>query len=72
MSCRRARGSPLHFSARAALDEICSIKEKGGEIALVIADQRMPEMTGRDLLGRVRSIMPMAKRALLVDWGDPD
>ena len=61
-----------HFSARTALDEICAIKEKGGEIALVIADQRMPEMTGRDLLGRVRSIMPMAKRALLVDWGDRD
>ena len=27
-------------------------------------------MTGRDFLGRVRAIMPMAKRALLVDWGD--
>ena len=61
-----------HLSARAALDEVCAIKEKGGEIALVIADQRMPEMTGRDFLGRVRSIMPMAKRALLVDWGDRD
>src|SRR5262245_12802339 len=35
-------------------------------------DQRMPEMTGRDFLGQVRSIMPMAKRALLVDWGDRD
>ena len=61
-----------HQSARTALDDICAIKEKGGEIALVIADQRMPEMTGRDFLGRVRSIMPMAKRALLVDWGDHD
>jgi thioredoxin reductase (NADPH) len=61
-----------HLSARAALDEVCAIKEKGGEIALVIADQRMPEMTGRDFLGQVRSIMPMAKRALLVDWGDRD
>jgi CheY-like chemotaxis protein len=61
-----------HRSARTALDDICAIKEKGGEIALVIADQRMPEMTGRDFLARVRSIMPMAKRALLVDWGDHD
>jgi thioredoxin reductase (NADPH) len=59
-----------HLSARTALDEIFTIKEKGEEIALVIADQRMPEMTGRDFLGRVRVIMPMAKRALLVDWGD--
>ncbi len=61
-----------HLSARAALDAICAIKENGEEIALVIADQRMPEMTGRDFLGRVRSIVPMAKRALLVGWGDHD
>jgi len=61
-----------YLSARAALEEICAIKEKGEEIALVIADQRMPEMLGRDFLGRVRSIMPMAKRALMVDWGDRD
>jgi len=61
-----------YLSARAALDVICAIKEKGEEIALVIADQRMPEIPGRDFLGRVRSIMPMAKRALMVDWGDRD
>ena len=48
------------------------IKKEEEEIALVIADQRMPEMTGRDFLGRVRSIVPMAKRALLVGWGDHD
>ena len=61
-----------HLAAGAALEEVCSIKEKEEEIALVIADQRMPEMTGRDFLARVRSIMPMAKRALMVDWGDRD
>jgi thioredoxin reductase (NADPH) len=61
-----------HLSARAALEAVCSIKENGEEIALVIADQRMPEIPGRDFLGRVRSIMPMAKRALMVDWGDRD
>ena len=61
-----------HLAAGAALEAVCSIKEKEEEIALVIADQRMPGMTGRDFLGRVRSIMPMAKRALMVDWGDRD
>ena len=61
-----------HLSARAALDAISAMKESGEEIALVIADQRMPEMTGRELLGRARSITPMAKRALLVGWGDRD
>ena len=61
-----------YLSAHAALDAICIIKEEEEEITLVIADQRMPEMTGRNFLGRVRSIVPTAKRALLVDWGDHD
>jgi thioredoxin reductase (NADPH) len=59
-----------HLSAPAALDAVSKIKKDGEEIALVIADQWMPEMTGNELLGRVHSIEPMAKRALLVAWGD--
>lgn len=59
-----------HLSARAALDAVTKIKEDGEEIALVIADQWMPEMTGTEFLGRMRSSEPTAKRALLVAWGD--
>jgi thioredoxin reductase (NADPH) len=59
-----------HLSARSALDAIAKIKDENEDIALVIADQRMPEMEGRDFLGKVRSIVPTAKRALLVSWGD--
>jgi|SRR5579884_495835 len=59
-----------HLSARQALDAVRSIKESGEELALVIADQWMPEMTGSEFLGHVRSIEPTAKRALLVAWGD--
>lgn len=59
-----------YLSANAALDAIAKIKDANEDIALVIADQRMPGMEGRDFLGRVRSIMPTAKRALLVGWGD--
>jgi thioredoxin reductase (NADPH) len=59
-----------YLSASAALDAIEKIKDENEDIALVIADQRMPEMEGRDFLGRVRSIVPTAKRALLVGWGD--
>ena len=59
-----------HLSAATALDAVSKIKEDGEEIALVIADQWMPEMTGNEFLGRVHSIEPMAKRALLVAWGD--
>lgn len=59
-----------YLSGRAALDAMSKIKQEGEEIALVIADQWMPEMTGNELLGRVHSIDPTAKRALLVSWGD--
>ena len=61
-----------HLSARSALEAIRKMKKVDEEIALVIADQRMPEMPGREFLGQVRSIVPTAKRALLVDWGDRD
>src|SRR5262245_5130656 len=54
----------------AALAGVRKSQEENEEIALVIAAQRMPEMTGREFLSRVRSIVPTAKRALLVDWGD--
>jgi thioredoxin reductase (NADPH) len=59
-----------YLSTRAAFEAITKIKEEKEDIALVIADQRMPEMTGREFLGQVRSVVPTAKRALIVDWGD--
>lgn len=59
-----------HLSARSALDAISRHKADGDEIALVIADQWMPGMTGNEFLGQVRNIEPTAKRALLVCWGD--
>lgn len=59
-----------HLSPRAALDAVQRHKADGEEIALVIADQWMPEMTGNEFLGEVRMIEPTAKRALIVSWGD--
>src|SRR4051794_24788566 len=59
-----------HFSARAALEDLQRLIDEGEEIALVIADQWMPEMTGLELLGRVRDLARTAKRALLIAWGD--
>jgi len=38
-----------HLSPSAALKAICKIKEDNEEIALVIADQRMPEPSGERL-----------------------
>jgi thioredoxin reductase (NADPH) len=59
-----------HPGARAALDDLERVKAAGDEVALIIADQLMPEMTGVDLLGRAHEIDRTAKRALLVAWGD--
>jgi thioredoxin reductase (NADPH) len=59
-----------HLSPHAALDAIARLKADDEEIALVIADQWMPEMNGNEFLGKVRELEPTAKRALLVSWGD--
>jgi thioredoxin reductase (NADPH) len=59
-----------HLSAQSALDAVSRLKTDGEEIALVIADQWMPDMTGNEFLGRVHTVEPTAKRALLVSWGD--
>lgn len=57
-------------SGSAALDELRRLHSAGQEVALVIADQWMPGVTGTEVLSRVREIDPDTKRALLVDWGD--
>jgi thioredoxin reductase (NADPH) len=59
-----------HLTAHSALDAVSRHKADGEEIALVIADQWMPEMNGNEFLGQVRAIEPTAKRALIVSWGD--
>jgi thioredoxin reductase (NADPH) len=70
----RRYGSDYHvlgqLSARAALEALTHAHDAGEDVALVIADQWMPEMTGRELLLRVHALHPDAQRALLVGWGD--
>src|SRR4029079_18198916 len=59
-----------HASAGAALEELAAVRDAGESVALIIADQWMPELPGVELLGRAREIDPEAKRALLVAWDD--
>jgi thioredoxin reductase (NADPH) len=59
-----------YLTARGALDDVAQLTSRGEDVALVIADQWMPEMSGRELLGRIHALEPLAKRALLVPWGD--
>jgi thioredoxin reductase (NADPH) len=46
------------------------IQADGGQVALVLADQWMPSMTGVAFLARAQGLHPAARRALLIDWGD--
>ena len=46
------------------------MQQAGDRVAVVLADQWMPGLTGPELLGRVPDLHPQAKRALLVGWGD--
>jgi thioredoxin reductase (NADPH) len=59
-------------SVSVALDLVRNWRDAGAKVALVLADKNMPEMNGTDFLGEVRLIDPLAKRVMLVDWGDPE
>ena len=56
-------------SSHAALALLERMREAGDEVAVVLADLWMPELGGGELLARVRSIYPQARRALLIEWG---
>jgi thioredoxin reductase (NADPH) len=60
------------LSPRTALDDLAHRKAAGDELALVIADQWMPAMTGSEMLSRVRDLDRAARRSLLVGWGDAE
>jgi thioredoxin reductase (NADPH) len=57
-------------SGAAALGVVEQVRARGGQVALVLADQWMPDMTGIELLTKVHGLEPAAKRALLTGWGD--
>jgi thioredoxin reductase (NADPH) len=53
-----------------ALELLTEMRRRGENLALVIADQRMPGMEGTDLLVKARQIYPDAKRVLLTAYAD--
>jgi thioredoxin reductase (NADPH) len=57
-------------SGAAALGALEQVKARGGTVALVLADMWMPDMSGIELLTKVHTLDPAAKRALLTGWGD--
>jgi CheY-like chemotaxis protein len=46
------------------------LKVDAEQLALVLADQWMPSMTGVAFLGHARRLHPGAQRVLLTNWGD--
>jgi thioredoxin reductase (NADPH) len=59
-----------HLSAKTAIEHLRGMQAGREQVALVIADLWMPEMTGIEMLDRAHEIYPSAQRALLVEWGD--
>jgi thioredoxin reductase (NADPH) len=59
----------FELSAHRALAVLEDLSAKDRRLAMVLADQWMPDMTGVELLARVKELYPSAKRALLVPWG---
>src|SRR4051812_46395811 len=52
-------------SGREALETLGEVRRRGDQVALLVADQRMPGMSGTDYLVEARKIVPEAKRVLL-------
>ncbi len=59
-------------SGQEALDAARELKRRGTPVALFLVDQRMPMMTGTQLLSELRKLFPDAKRVLLTAYADTD
>lgn len=57
-------------SGAAALEVAQQLRLRGATIALLLADQRMPAMSGVEFLERASEVFPTAKRALLTAYAD--
>jgi thioredoxin reductase (NADPH) len=55
-----------------ALSALEELKGRGETVAVLVADQRMPEMTGTEFLQHSRDLYPDAKRVLLTAYADTE
>src|SRR5262249_37408061 len=72
----RGFGGP-HRGVRAGagadgLELLKQVRARGEQIALLVADQRMPGLSGTDYLVQAREIVPEAKRVLLTAYADTE
>src|SRR5919205_628077 len=59
-------------SAGEALEALKEIKLRGGRVAVLLADYRMPQMNGIEFLEQAMDLFPNARRALLTAYADTD
>ncbi len=59
-------------SGQAALDTCTQLKERGDAVALIVSDQRMPGMSGVEMLEQVQGTYPRARRVLLTAYADTE
>jgi thioredoxin reductase (NADPH) len=59
-------------SGAAALDALKELKLRDEQVGLLLADQRMPGMTGVEFLEQSRNLYPKARRVLLTAYADTD
>jgi thioredoxin reductase (NADPH) len=59
-------------SGAEALDILRELRTRGEQAALLVADQRMPGMSGTEYLIEARTLVPGAKRVLLTAYADTD
>ncbi|MBC6991806.1 FAD-dependent oxidoreductase [Hymenobacter sp. BT491] len=59
-------------SGEEALTTLQELKARAEPLALVLADQRMPQMEGVELLEKTRVLFPDAKRVLLTAYADTE
>ena len=57
-------------SGASALDTLRQLQQRDEEPALLLADQRMPHMSGVEFLAEARQLFPDAKRVLLTAYAD--
>jgi thioredoxin reductase (NADPH) len=57
-------------SAMWGMKRLREMKAGGEDVAIILADQWMPDIVGTEFLAQARQLFPAARRALLVGWGD--
>jgi thioredoxin reductase (NADPH) len=57
-------------SAEEALEILADLAQRGGQPALLLSDQRMPQTTGVEFLSRSILLFPEARRVLLTAYAD--